>query len=240
MNEIFDFDVFRTLYIFKGHIENRTPLLIGSGKSEELGSSVDIPIIRYSHNGKPYIPGSSLKGVLRNLFESIARARGQETCLLDEKKMKKIEEKSPCIVCQVFGNTSLASHIYVYDCIADEKEVPVDTKTGIAIDRFLGVAKAGALFEEEFISPGVKWEMEIRIFNIDLENPQGEEEKNKAEIMKEVFRIWSSIGIHVGSRKTVGHGLLYLLKDETTVTKYTLENGVLKGEKWSLKDWLGE
>ncbi|RLE68683.1 MAG: hypothetical protein DRJ45_07645, partial [Thermoprotei archaeon] len=69
---------------------------------------------------------------------------------------------------------------------------------------------------------------------------QGEEEKNKAEIMKEVFRIWSSIGIHVGSRKTVGHGLLYLLKDETTVTKYTLENGVLKGEKWSLKDWLGE
>ena len=237
MGTAFNFDKFNVLYIFNACVENKSPLLIGSGKSEELGSPVDIPIIRYGHNDKPYIPGSSLKGVLRNLFESIARARGLETCLLDEEKMN---EKKPCIVCQVFGNTGLASHIYVYDCTPVDSKVPIDTKTGIAIDRFLGVAKTGALFEEEFVSPGVKWKTEIRIFNIDLEKPKGEEEKIKAEIMKEIFKIWSSIGIYVGSRKTVGHGLLYLLKDETTVTRYTLENGVLKEERRSLKDWLGE
>jgi len=240
VNNVFNFDEFKVLYIFRGYVKNQTPLLIGSGKSEELGSPVDIPIIRYSHNGNPYIPGSSLKGVLRSLFESIARARGYDTCLLNEEIMRKRGKNSPCIVCQVFGSTELASHIYVYDCIAPEEKISIDTKTGIAIDRFLGVAKTGALFEEEFVSPGVKWNMEIRIFNINLDNPS-ENEKTKADIIKEIFKIWSSIGIHIGSRKTVGHGLLYLLKDETNVEKYTLKNGVLEKEyDKKLCDWLGE
>lgn len=47
-------------------IMTRTPLHIGAGSSV---GSIDQPILRERHTGFPVIPGSSLKGVLRERFE---------------------------------------------------------------------------------------------------------------------------------------------------------------------------
>lgn len=49
----------KILYIF-----TRTPLHIGAGSSV---GAIDLPIIRERHTGFPVIPGSSIKGVLRDI-----------------------------------------------------------------------------------------------------------------------------------------------------------------------------
>ncbi len=50
----------KIMYIF-----TRTPLHVGSGSSV---GAIDQPIIRERHTGFPIIPGSSIKGVLRDMF----------------------------------------------------------------------------------------------------------------------------------------------------------------------------
>jgi CRISPR-associated protein Cmr4 len=50
----------RILYIF-----TRTPLHVGAGASV---GAIDQPVIRERHTGFPIIPGSSIKGVLRDVF----------------------------------------------------------------------------------------------------------------------------------------------------------------------------
>jgi CRISPR-associated protein Cmr4 len=55
------------LYIF-----TRTPLHIGAGSSV---GAIDQPIQRERHTGFPIIPGSSIKGVLRDLFVGDAKAQ---------------------------------------------------------------------------------------------------------------------------------------------------------------------
>jgi len=53
--------------VIEGELVNEGPLRIGVGRETPLGSSVHLALIRIRYQGeaKPYIPGSSLKGVFR-------------------------------------------------------------------------------------------------------------------------------------------------------------------------------
>lgn len=68
-----DHDILKYVTIIKGIVINETSLRIGKGHGE-LGE-VDIPILK-DHRNIVYIPGSSLKGVLRSFSEAIARGSG--------------------------------------------------------------------------------------------------------------------------------------------------------------------
>lgn len=60
--------------ILSGDIHAVTGLRIGgAGGSLSIGN-VDLPVIRNSMSGKPYIPGSSLKGKMRSLSEKLTAA----------------------------------------------------------------------------------------------------------------------------------------------------------------------
>jgi CRISPR-associated protein Cmr4 len=60
-----------------------TPLHIGAGQG--LGH-VDLPIVREAHTNFPYIPGTSLKGALRNLeIKKVAEKREEKPSQLEEK-----------------------------------------------------------------------------------------------------------------------------------------------------------
>lgn len=60
-----------------------TPLHIGAGQG--LGH-VDLPIVREAHTNFPYIPGTSLKGALRNLeINQVARARGEKPSQVEKR-----------------------------------------------------------------------------------------------------------------------------------------------------------
>lgn len=68
--------VFTTKYI------TLSPVRVGSSNGKSLYSPVDLQVIRMTIGGKeiPYIPGSSLKGVLRSTVEMILRSYGMEVC----------------------------------------------------------------------------------------------------------------------------------------------------------------
>jgi CRISPR-associated protein Cmr4 len=82
-----------------------TPLHIGAGQG--LGH-VDLPIVREAHTNFPYIPGTSLKGALRNLeINQVARARGEKPSQLEEKLTDKDkfdpEDRDIVRLAKIFG-----------------------------------------------------------------------------------------------------------------------------------------
>ena len=66
-------------YCFSGKLQATSALHIGSGSQDD---NSDMPVIRDS-NGRPFIPGSSLRGVMRSLVErTLAGVMPHRTCLL--------------------------------------------------------------------------------------------------------------------------------------------------------------
>jgi len=81
-----------------------TPLHIGAGQG--LGH-VDLPIVREAHTNFPYIPGTSLKGALRNLeINQVARARGEKPSQVEKRLAEnKFDQKEEDILrlAKIFG-----------------------------------------------------------------------------------------------------------------------------------------
>jgi len=81
-----------------------TPLHIGAGQG--LGH-VDLPIVREAHTNFPYIPGTSLKGALRNLeINQVARTRREKPSQVEERLTKnKFDQKEEDILrlAKIFG-----------------------------------------------------------------------------------------------------------------------------------------
>ena len=79
-----DFHKYRVEYILDLILVNESPLHVGSRSGNLLGEPVDLTVLKGTaydaSTGKlyedPIIPGSSLKGVLRSLAESVAISRG--------------------------------------------------------------------------------------------------------------------------------------------------------------------
>ena len=66
-------------------LENKTDLLVGGGALEQMTSPIDIPVAKIPIGDKwvPYIPASTLKGMLRSLAEEYLRASTQRMDLWD-------------------------------------------------------------------------------------------------------------------------------------------------------------
>ena len=153
--------------IISGVLEAVTPLHIGSGKPEvELGE-VDLPVLT-DPEGRPYIPGSSLKGRVRTEAERIARQKGMDVC-----KPPNVEnmcgslKKNPndfCICCRIFGTAgdlSVASKVKFRDAYPLSKVETFLERTGIAIDRDKGTVAKGALYTIQAVPAGVQFGLEI-------------------------------------------------------------------------------
>jgi len=82
-----------------------TPLHIGAGQG--LGH-VDLPIVREAHTNFPYIPGTSLKGALRNLeINQVARARREKPSQVEKRLTDKDkfdpEDRDILRLAKIFG-----------------------------------------------------------------------------------------------------------------------------------------
>lgn len=91
--------------ILSGQIEARTGLHIGGSPSALAIGGVDLPVIRNPLNQEPYIPGSSLKGKMRSLWEKTTGVRqnwpigkGVNIHVCDKKA-----DYEQCKVCQIYG-----------------------------------------------------------------------------------------------------------------------------------------
>ena len=221
-----DFHVLSSFTKITGILVNETPLRIGVGREPPIGAPVDIAVYRV--NGKPIIPGSSLKGVFRSFIESIAASMGFK--VHDPWDRQAIEDEARnndfCIVCGIFGNTELASHVRVYDA-EPLNEARTFTKTGIGIDREFGGVKPGNLFNEELVCPRLEWSFKMDVYNIRLFlTPIDEGEDRRGRILRVLLDTLMSTGISVGARKSVGCGLIKLKKLGWEV--YTIKDFELK------------
>lgn len=158
--------------IISGSIEAVTPLHIGSGKPEVEIGQVDLPVLT-DPEGRPYIPGSSLKGRVRAEAERIARQRGLEVCKPPDVKMMcgslKKNMSNFCICCQIFGTAgvvSVASKVRFRDAYPLGKVETLLERTGIAIDRDKGTVARGALYTVQAVPTGVKFGLEIVCENL--------------------------------------------------------------------------
>jgi CRISPR/Cas system CSM-associated protein Csm3 (group 7 of RAMP superfamily) len=112
--DLMSFERFDNKWEIRGTIEMETPLRIGKTTAEYSLSSAPI-LLQYNAKSKeylPFIPGSSLKGVIRSVSERITRTFGMGTCIVTHKE----GPCGNCIVCRIFGSMSEGAKIRVRDC----------------------------------------------------------------------------------------------------------------------------
>ena len=161
------------------HIKPDGPLLIKSGIATTHGT--DMAFVTIFRNGREevYLPGSSLKGVLRSQAERIARTlsnNGEAACdpfakkedrepscsaCFDKRKEEKKEEintpiayQDSCLICKLFGSTWVAGRLATTDAYAVGEPPQPQQRDGVGIDRFTGGAAYGAKFDLEVIAEG--------------------------------------------------------------------------------------
>lgn len=148
-----------------GKIIVRTGLHIGGDtKTMEIGG-MDNPIIRNPATGEPYIPGSSLKGKMRALYE-------MRTCSYSENGNCCNCDKLDCPTCTVFGSANKEidrgpTRLIVRDAFLNDEyrekylngDKIVEEKNENSVSRITGTANNPR--EVERVLPGVIFDFEF-------------------------------------------------------------------------------
>jgi CRISPR-associated RAMP protein (TIGR02581 family) len=192
MTGIQTFDIFHSRLILRAKLVAETGLHIGAGGSlEPVGS--DNPVLRDIY-GKPYIPGSSFKGILRSLVERLIRAINpdrregiwscdiiQKECVND-KDRKELKEcikddeeftiglvKQSCSVCRLFGSPWLASKVFIKDlyCIDSSWLGFIEVRDGVGIDRDTETAADKRKYDYEIVPRNTEFDLEMVVENAD-------------------------------------------------------------------------
>ncbi len=169
----------------RGTLALQTALHVGAGKGSD---GVDMPVLR-DVEGYPFIPGASLKGVLRSTLESLVRAlepsrdQGLWACnpLEDEpgapdvacgvyakgERRGSVDVTGHCAICRLFGSRLVGSHVRISDALAKRRKgpPPIEHRDGVAIDRDRKVVHGGQKYDFEVVSPGTEFELEMFVEN---------------------------------------------------------------------------
>lgn len=151
-------DLYGRIFV-RGKIRAVTGLHIGGSPTALAIGAVDNPVIRDSLTGRPYIPGSSVRGKMRSLWEKMTGARqnwpiGKGVSVHVCEKRTEYEK---CPVCQIYGvpgqlEASFPTRLVVRDAFlseASEQELRLQAKTDLpytevkweaAIDRVTSAA----------------------------------------------------------------------------------------------------
>jgi CRISPR-associated protein Csm3 len=155
----------------QGIIHCTSGLRIG-GSDEDLSiGGADLTCIKQPGTGKPYIPGTSLKGKMRSELEKrLGKMNGSEPCGCG---------RNDCLVCRVFGPHKNVKHdlgptrIIVRDAQLREGEgahVPeplFETKTENLIDRKIGTAMHPRRVER--VNVGAEFVLKIGVQHWDID-----------------------------------------------------------------------
>lgn len=198
---------------------------------------LDMTFVRTRRNGveEPYLPGSSLKGVLRSRCEQLAATFGDpdEVCnILDQEgkssgrlSCTKVVEnvadfqeryRTACPICKLFGCGGLASRLAVSDAylVGRLQSDSFTSRSGVGINRQRGAAESGALFFYEALQKGV-----FRL-TLTLENFELWQLGLTAYALDELLH--GRLPVGYGSRR--GLGLLSGRVEEATLTYFGRES----------------
>jgi CRISPR-associated RAMP protein (TIGR02581 family) len=230
-------------------ITPQTPLLVSSGKTLD----VTRPAMEFFRVNTPngetiYIPGSSIKGVLRAGLEAILGENKNskiKICCTSEKMCHEEREKrdsrnkvpyqSHCPVCRIFGSGDLASRLEISDIFPyhlddpeDEKKKKIEqaktmisSRTGIQIDRKTGKTKGGALFDYEILGGGELFG-EFTLTNYELYQPG---------LLFMLFSLSNEGFLRYGHSKSRGLGVLNFTIESIKIMQMgsILKGGKIKG-----------
>ncbi|GIU84527.1 MAG: hypothetical protein KatS3mg008_1302 [Acidimicrobiales bacterium] len=177
------FRTFRTLVQIDMVWMGRGPLLVRAGGASppELP---DMSFVRYPTEvgPTPFLPGSSLKGVLRTGAEQLARATGGAACdPFSRDSCGRRDDRERCEICLLFGSTRGAGVLMVDDALPwrledrsdvrkEKLEAVLDrsvVRHGVGIDRSTGTAARGVLYDfEALVDP-------VFFGSLRLRNPDG-------------------------------------------------------------------
>lgn len=172
----------------------RTPLLVKAGNDAQPLLHPQFPDLMCVRTGGPdfetvYIPGASLKGVIRSAAERVLRSLDgsfacdplddQSRCHREASKHgegKKPEDKQKahsmlCLACRTFGSQALASRVVFRDAIPPpELRAPTnrtELRSGVAIDRKTGGAARRKRYDMECVTGGA-FDTTIVLTNFEL------------------------------------------------------------------------
>ena len=176
-------------------LSTRSPLLVRSAVETISGPEVGVVLTVRDGMDQPYLPGSTLKGALRSQAGRIARTlRPDSGCNpVDERGPlrfcgRRLEEREresgrgerqpvgtamayyrdSCALCKIFGNTFLASRLFVGDGYLQPDVVPaLVRRDGVGIDRFSGSASLRSRYELEAVAD-VTFDLQLRLTNFEV------------------------------------------------------------------------
>ena len=125
--------------LITGDLVLKSPLLIGDGAGETSDNFRDVHVLK-NRQGKPFIPGTSLCGVLREWFENIF----------------------PDKTTEIFGNQDeMQSSIQLDDIALENCEII--SRDGVRIDGLTGAGIDGGKYDFEAIERGAKGKLRLLI-----------------------------------------------------------------------------
>lgn len=190
MNEVHDFSTIQNRYKYTLTVKLTAPLHIGGNFDD--ANETDLPVIKTA-GGKPYIPGSSLKGIFRTASERLSHLlpEAATVCFLDEggcgqkhhKEIRDILEltktekaaygeiyKLICPVCQTYGTGSIGSKIKFDHVVFEPEKVKLRLRDGIAVNRETGTVKPKAKFDYEVVEIDEPFELTFEAENLEDKN----------------------------------------------------------------------
>ncbi len=223
----------------------KAPLLIRSGRKGSADPTrPELECVRTAWGGAPsvYIPGSSLKGVMRSHAERLLLSEEVKiTPTLGAPRPTDFDQGTPGVetykgsspLGRTFGNLYLKGHVSVSDHLPGAHETDsaererwtalannVEQRNGVAIDRLLGSAAGKALFDQELVVQG-RFDGRIILRNVQL---------YQLALLLLVIRDLHEGYVQLGSGTTRGNGWV-----EATVREIVIETRLGKGQAGTLR-----
>jgi CRISPR-associated protein Csm3 len=198
MTYVFKGDSFENRIRITGTLQAISPTHIGTGETREEkregkngeDESTEIAMIALDANGLPYLPGSAIKGVVRNYILQLLQAdypcvakehdyQSTEFRDKDQEKQIKFMENDASVLEQVFGTPFAEGKVEFWDAPAANKvTVPAPWKAlwktkgwneehqcylvhSVAIDPTTGAAEKHKLYSFEVVPQGVVYQVNI-------------------------------------------------------------------------------
>ena len=167
----------------KGILQLDTPLLIAEGASSNERGGLDIHVLQ-NRDGVPFIPGTSLAGVLR----SAVKDDNVRNLLFGT-----IDEENP-----------QQSAVLLYDVLLANAKIGV--RDGVSIDPVTGTAIKGYKYDYEVVEKGAKGDFYAEIV---LRQIHAGQKEALTQELRHLCRLLCS-GFHVGALTTKGFGRVHM------------------------------
>jgi len=219
---------FQTRWRITGTLTTLTPLHIGSGTSTDVHEklkveeeAVKVTAIAIDGRGKPYIPGSTLKGNLRAWLQTRTTCSG----LLNNVFGNGDEEKG----IESQGGKAEFWNVLIKDTLESPQHPPsywhqerqVGVEVGVTIDRVTRTAREQKLFHREMVPPGVGFE--VRITGKDLN-------EDEVALLLAGLNGFHDEQISLGSNNAQNQGVMdWKLQEIERLDEATTQNWIAEG-----------